>query len=188
MRHRQAKFALNRFTSWRKATLKSMAASLFLYQRIKTTKAKAKALRPVAEKLISLARQNTLSAKRRAYAALSDHKLVNLLFNDIGPRFNNRIGGYTRILNLGTRRGDNAQMVVLELTEIKKEPKRPKKQKEQKISAAEEKRHGSSEKPSMQEQPKTSTGVKEMPAKEKKPPRKFFGGFKNIFKKERDSL
>ncbi len=127
MRHGKAKLRLNRFTSWRKATLASLARAMIIHQKIKTTNAKAKAVKPLIEKLISLGKKNSLFAKRQAYRILGDHKLVSLLFNDIAPRFANRIGGYTRILKLGSRRGDNAQLVILALTEIKeKVHKKPK--------------------------------------------------------------
>jgi len=175
MRHRKSRFRLNRSTSFRKATLISLVKSLLIYESIKTTKTKALAVRPLVERLISKAKLNTLTAKRQAYRILSNHELVKLLFNDIAPRFNDRVGGYTRILNLGSRRGDNAQLVILELTEIKKEePRRPKKEKEAK--AEEEKK------------PKVQVEVKEKPPMIKKPSKKFLGGLRNIFKKERDSL
>ena len=189
MRHRQSRFNLNRFTSWRKATLASLARSIIIYQSIRTTKVKAQAVKPLIDKLISLAKANTLQAKRRAYKILNDHKLVALLFSDIGPRFAKRTGGYTRMLNLETRRGDGADMVLLELTEIKKkERKHPKKEKEAKpeegkiegeeVQQPEEPVHGH----------KAEEVTKEKPSVSKKPSKKFLGGIRNIFKKERDSL
>lgn len=146
---------------------------MLIQQSIKTTKARAKAVQPFIERLIALAKLNTLFAKRQAYTILGDHKLVSLLFSDIGQRFNHRIGGYTRILRIGKRRGDNAEMAILELTEIKKKEKRkaPKKE-EVKV----EKPQGTPEKP------------KERPPEEKKPTKKFLGGIRSIFKKERDAL
>jgi len=160
---------------------------LLIQQSIKTTKTKAKAVKPLADQLISLAKLNTLSAKRKAFSILGEHRLVSLLFNDIGPRFKDRIGGYSRIISLGARRGDNAEVVVLELTEIKKkELKKPKKEKEAK---AEEVPQAVSEKPAaVGEKPKTGLAVKEKPPITKKPTKKFLGGLRNIFKKERDSL
>ena len=176
MRHSKIKYQINRFTSWRKATLKSMAKSLLIHQSIKTTRTKAKAARPLIEKLISLAKLNSLAARRQAFKILGDHKLISILFNDIGPRFNNRTGGYTRILNLGARRGDNAERVILELTEIKKkEPKKPGVKKE--LKPEEE---GPAE--VIKEKPPIPPPI------EKMPPRKFLGGLRKIFKKERDSL
>ncbi len=119
MRHAKARLQLNRFTSWRKATLISLTRALIIHQQIKTTLHRAKAAKPLVEELISLGKKNSLFAKRQAYKILGSHKLVSLLFKDIAPRFTNRIGGYTRILNLGLRRGDNAQLAILALTEIK---------------------------------------------------------------------
>jgi len=187
MRHRLKRLQLNRNTSWRKATLKSMARSLLIHQSIKTTKIKAKAVKPLADRLISLAKLNTLSARRRAFSILGEHRLVSLLFNDIGPRFKDRIGGYSRIIGLGARRGDNAELVILELTEIKKkELKKPKKEKETKVEEAPQ---AVSEKPPQApEKPKTAVAVKERPPITKKPAKKFLGGLRNIFKKERDFL
>lgn len=188
MRHRKNRLQLNRFTSWYKATLISLARNLLIQQSIKTSLNKAKAVKPLVEKLISLAKRNTLNAKREAFRILSDHKLVSLLFNEIGPRFTNRNSGYTRIINLGRRRGDNAQMVILELTEIKKkEVKKPKKEKEvrAKEEAEEEvikERHVEEKKPG------TAVVVKEKPPITKKPSKKFLGGLRKIFKKKSDSL
>ena len=191
MRHAKAKLQLNRRTSWRKATLTSLAKALIIHQRIKTTKAKAKAVKPLIEKLISLGKNNSLFAKRQAYRILGDHKLVSLLFNDIAPRFVNRIGGYTRILNLGLRRGDNAQLVILALTEIKeKVPKKPKAEAEKKEAQKPEilKEGLPKEQPPEEKKPKTEVAVKEKPPISKKPTKNFLGGLRRIFKKERDSL
>ncbi|MBM3246755.1 MAG: 50S ribosomal protein L17 [Candidatus Omnitrophica bacterium] len=187
MRHRRKRLQLNRFTSWRQATLKSLARNLLIQQSIKTTQARAKAARPLADKLISLAKANTLTAKRRAFQLLGDHKLVSLLFTEIGPRFSNKIGGYTRILNLGQRQGDNAKLAILELTEKKiKEAKKPKKDKE--IETEKQPEAVSKEALTEEPRPKTEAAVKEKLPITKKPSKKFLGGLRNIFKKERDSL
>jgi large subunit ribosomal protein L17 len=193
MRHRNKRFQLNRFTSWRKATLISLARSILIQESIKTTKTKAQAVKPLIERLITLAKDNTLFAKRKAYRVLGDHGLVSLLFNDIGPRFSNRVGGYTRVINFGKRRGDNAEVAIIELTEIKKkEKKRPKKEKEAK---SEEQKPGISQERPAEEKPvekerklKSEPKVLEKPPISKKPSKKFLGGLRNIFKKERDSL
>jgi large subunit ribosomal protein L17 len=174
MRHAKRRHQLNRFTSWRKATLKSILRSLVIHQSIRTTKARAKAAKPLADRLISLAKENTLAAKRRAYSILGEHRLVSLLFGEIGPRFNKRLGGYTRIVELGPRRGDDARMVIFELTEIKK--KEPKKPKEKKETKPEEPRQAPEEK------------IAEKPPVKKKPSGHFLGGLRRIFKKERDAL
>ena len=191
MRHKKYRYELNRFTSWRKATLKSMARSLLISESIKTTLTKAKAARPLIEELINLAKQGTLIAKRRAYEILCEHKLVKRLFEDIGPRFKERNGGYTRIINFGNRRGDNAKLAIFELVEIKKkEKKRPKKK--EKIESAPVAQQASPDKEKEIEKPQKKiekqAAVKEKPPIEKKPSKKFLGGLKNIFKKERDSL
>lgn len=175
MRHAKARYQLNRFSSWRRATLHSLAKNLLIRQSIKTTKTRAKAVRPLVEKLITLSKLNTLAARRQAYKILGEHRLVNLLFTDLGPRFNQRSGGYIRILDFGRRRGDDAEMVILELTEIKKkEPRSLAKEKEVE--------------PKKEEKPKTEVAVKEKPPITKKPAKKFLGGLRNIFKKERDAL
>ena len=195
MRHKQARLQLSRFTSWHKATLKSLAMSLFIHQSIRTTKAKAKAVKPQVEKLITFAKSNTLAAKRQVYKILGDHQLVSLLFKDIAPRFSSK-GGYTRIINLGNRRGDNASMVILELTQvIKKEKKRPaKKKKEAEVGPREDIPAVAKEKPVEEEKkqekkPKVATAVetkeKEKPPITRKPSKKFLGGLRNIFKRER---
>lgn len=187
MRHAKKRYQLNRSTSLHKATLKSMARNILIYQSITTTKMKAKAVRPLVDKLIALAQDNTLAAKRRAFQILGDHALVSRLFGEIGPRFRS-IGGSTRILSLGSRRGDNAQLVILELTQIvKKEIRKPQKQ----ASAAEAKSVDTS-KPEKEvakaEKPKTEPSAKEKPPISQKPSKKFLGGLRQIFKKERDSL
>jgi len=187
MRHKKKRGLLNRFTGWQKATTISLAKNLLINQSIKTTLQKAKVSAPLAERLISLAKQNTLSAKRRAFSILGDHSLVSRLFTEIGPRFQNRTGGYTRIIPFGSRRGDNASLVLLELTEIKKkEPLKPKKEKEEK--PPEVQAHPTKESAPQEKISGTSIGVKQKPVATKKPTKKFLGGIRNIFKKERDSL
>ncbi|MBF0385646.1 MAG: 50S ribosomal protein L17 [Candidatus Omnitrophica bacterium] len=135
MRHKIAGNKLNRFSSWRKATMRDMAKATLLRQRITTTKAKAKEAMKLVDKLITLGKEGSLAAKRRAFAILCDHSLVSDLFNKITPRFKSRNGGYTRVIPSGLRRGDNAQMVILELTEkeevIISKPKTKKLKKEQ---------------------------------------------------------
>jgi large subunit ribosomal protein L17 len=187
MRHARRRLQLNRFTSFRKATLLSLARALLIQQQIKTTLHKAKATKPLIDKLILLGKKNSLSAKRQAYKILGNHRLVSLLFNDIAPRFVNRTGGYTRILNLGPRRGDNAQLAILAFTEIKeKEIKKIKPETEKKPEIVEEK--PAKEEKIRPEMPKPEVAVKEKPPITKKPTKKFLGGLRGIFKKERDSL
>ncbi len=117
MRHGIAGNTLNRNSSHRKATVRDIAKATLIKERICTTKAKAKEARKLVDKLITLGKKGTLADKRHAFAVLCNHKLVSELFTKTAPRFKNRVGGYTRIIPLGTRRGDNAQLVFLELTE-----------------------------------------------------------------------
>ncbi|TDQ51449.1 50S ribosomal protein L17 [Actinorugispora endophytica] len=97
--------------------LANLATSLFQHGRIKTTEAKAKRLRPYAEKLITLGKRGDLHARRQVLAKIADKAVVHELFTEIGPRFENRTGGYTRITKVGPRKGDNAPMAVIELVE-----------------------------------------------------------------------
>lgn len=119
MRHGKAGNRLSRNQSLRKATMRDMARAILVEERIFTTKAKAKEGRKFIEKLITLGKKGTLADKRRAFAILCDHQMVSNLFNETAPRFKDRAGGYTRIIPFGNRRGDNAEMVYLELTEKK---------------------------------------------------------------------
>ncbi|NLN07005.1 MAG: 50S ribosomal protein L17 [Firmicutes bacterium] len=98
----------------RRAMLRNLATSMILTGRIKTTEAKAKQLRSIAEKMITLGKRNDLHARRQALAYLLDENAVKKLFDDIAPRYADRQGGYTRILKLGTRRGDAAAMAIIE--------------------------------------------------------------------------
>jgi len=192
MRHSKARLQLSRSTSWRKATLRSLSRAVIIHQKIETTSAKAKAVRPLVEKLISLGKKNSLSAKRQAFKILGDHRLVSLLFKDIAVRFGNRAGGYTRIINLGSRQGDNAKLVILALTEIKeKKLKKPKVEAEKKEPEKPPeilKEGPQKEEPVEEKKPKTEISVKGKPPISKKPTKNFLGGLRGIFKRERDSL
>jgi len=115
MRHRKNGRKLNRTASHRRAMLRNMATSLFEHERIETTQAKAKELRPYAERLITLAKRGDLHARRLAAAKVRDRAVVGKLFDEIGPRYQDRPGGYTRILKLGARKGDAADMALIEL-------------------------------------------------------------------------
>lgn len=183
MRHKIKTNRLDRFSSYRRATLNSLARSLILYHSVRTTHAKARAAQPRIEKLVSLAKLNTLTARRKAYRALLDHTLVKRLFGEIADLFKSRPCGYTRILKLAQRRGDGAQMALLEFTERIKKEKRPKAKK----AAAQE---GAAAQPQAlpQERPHIPKEEKQKVVEEKKPARKFFGGLRGFFKKERDSL
>ncbi len=115
MRHRKTGRKLGRNTSHRRALLRNMVTSLFEHGRIQTTDAKAKEVRRVAEKLITLGRRGSLHARRQALAYVRSKDVVAKLFEEIAPRYASRPGGYTRIVKAGIRRGDNAPMSVLEL-------------------------------------------------------------------------
>lgn len=117
MRHRQSNRKLNRTTSHRLAMLRNMANSLLKHEVIKTTLPKAKELRRVAEPLITLGKTPTLANRRLAFARLRDRDMVVKLFDELGPRYQARNGGYLRILKFGFRQGDNAPMALVELVD-----------------------------------------------------------------------
>lgn len=117
MRHRNAGRKLGRSGGHRRALYRNLITELFRHERIKTTEAKAKAVRPKAEKLITLGKRGTLHARRLAAGRLNDPEMLRKLFDEIAPRYQDRLGGYTRILKLGCRQGDNASMVLIELVE-----------------------------------------------------------------------
>jgi large subunit ribosomal protein L17 len=115
MRHRAKGRQLCRTAEHRKALLRNLAASLFRHDAIVTTEAKAKELRPYAERLITLARRGDLHARRQVERRIQDREVLGRLFKEIGPRFATRPGGYTRILKLGHRVGDGADVARIEL-------------------------------------------------------------------------
>ncbi len=117
MRHRQSGRQLNRNSSSRKAMFRNMAASLLRHELIKTTLPKAKELRRVAEPLITMAKSDSVANRRLAFDRLRDREVVTKLFNELGPRYESRPGGYLRILKCGFRAGDNAPMAYVELVD-----------------------------------------------------------------------
>ncbi|MDR2181992.1 MAG: 50S ribosomal protein L17 [Treponema sp.] len=117
MKHRRGFNPLERMSAHRKALHRSMVTSLFNHERIKTTKAKALAVRRTAEKLITRAKEDSVHNRRIASSRLYDEGVVHKLFTVIGPRMKDRAGGYTRIIKLGERYGDAAEMVILELVD-----------------------------------------------------------------------
>lgn len=130
MRHRKRRTKLSMMTAHRNAMLRNMVRSLLQHQKIQVTLRRAKEARRLAEHIITLAKNDTVDARRRAYSFLPDRDLVTKLFREIAPLFKNRNSGYTRIVHLGFRRGDGADMAILELTEKKITEKLPKKKKE----------------------------------------------------------
>ncbi len=137
MRHHKGNAKLGMMTSHRKAFMRNMARNLLKHERIETTKARAKESRKLVERLITLTKTDSVFSRRRAYDVLQDRDLVMKLFKDIAPLFKSRTSGYTRIIPLGFRRGDGADMVILELTERKIVEKLPKKKKKEKAKPEE---------------------------------------------------
>ncbi len=117
MRHRKSGRQLNRNSSHRKALFSNMANSLFKHELIKTTLPKAKELRGFAEPLITLSKEDSVAKRRLAFARLRDRDMVTKLFNELGPRYKNRPGGYLRIMKCGFRPGDDAPMAYVELVD-----------------------------------------------------------------------
>ncbi|MBR4387352.1 MAG: 50S ribosomal protein L17 [Treponema sp.] len=146
MNHKIGFNPLSRTSAHRRAMLRNMVASLFKYERITTTKAKAAEARRAAEKLITRAKVDTVHNRRIAAKFIADERVLNKLFTELGPRMKERNGGYTRVLKMGFRQGDAAEMVILELVDYKlpetdsdkNEKKSTKKAKAEKAEAAKE--------------------------------------------------
>jgi len=138
MRHLAQGRKLGRTTAHRRAMLRNLVTSFLEKERVVTTVAKAKEARPLAEKMITLAKRNTLHARRQALAFVTKESVVRKLFDKLGPRFSERPGGYTRIVKTGPRAGDGADMAVLEMvgTEFKLKEKKKKDVKEKAKAAA----------------------------------------------------
>ena len=123
MRHRKDGFKLGRLTQHRWAMFRNMLVALFRHERITTTEAKAKAVRGLAERMITLAKRENLHARRQVLSMVPDAAVVATLFDTIAARFSDRSGGYTRIIRAGVRPGDAATMVILELVDRVETPK-----------------------------------------------------------------
>jgi len=171
MRHRRKK-RLSGSRSLRRAQIKSLIRALLIYERIKTTTRKAKLAAAEVERLISRGKKGDLASRRIAYSILGDHKLVKKLFEDIAVRFKEIPGGYTRVINLDSRKGDGADLSILELTLLKEKPKKKKKK----------------EKAEQVVSPEHRPSLKEAPKKTYPPKGGFRQALKKIFKKERDAL
>ena len=130
MRHRKVSRKLGRDTEHHKAILRNMVTELFKYGKITTTLAKAKELRRVADKMITLAKRGDLTSRRRALAFIRDKNIVRKLFSELREKYLNRAGGYTRVIKIGPRRGDASMMAIVELVEEKITTKRSKLKKE----------------------------------------------------------
>jgi large subunit ribosomal protein L17 len=130
MRHQVSGRKLNRSGAHRKALLRNLVTALIRHERIRTTDAKAKELRGVADRLVTLGKQATLHAKRRAFDRIRDREAVRKLFEEIAPRFKDRPGGYTRVTKVGVRHGDAAPVSMIEWTsEAEKAKKKPRRRK-----------------------------------------------------------
>jgi len=137
MRHGKSGKKLGRTSSHRKAMLRNMVTSLFKYEKIETTDSKAKELRKVADKMVTLGKRGDLHARRQALSYVRDSDVVGKLFSDLSERFRERNGGYTRTVKTGYRVGDNAPMSIIELTgEVKKAKAKPKTKGKKKAAAA----------------------------------------------------
>ena len=133
MRHLNSGRKLNRTSAHRKAMFKNMVLALIRHERIKTTDPKAKELRRIADRMVTLGKQGDLAARRRAFAFIQSHDAVKKLFDEIAPRFKDRPGGYTRVVKFGFRRGDAAQLSIIEFTDVSErvEAKKPPKKRAQ---------------------------------------------------------
>ena len=176
MRHASNYNRLSRQSAHRKALLCNQAKSLLQQEQITTTLAVAKESRRLVEKLITMGKKNTLGARRLAFATLKDRDMVKLLFSEVAPRFGKRAGGYTRIVRIGRRKGDNAELVILELTELK-----PVEEKKTKESGKAHK------KPKLIKEPETTKPEQAAPEQSKSEDegKEFLGGLKKFLKKDK---
>ena len=198
MRHRKSSKRLSRQSAHRKAVLRNQVKSLLEKEKIKTTLSLAKESRRLFAKLITMGKKDTVAARRQAFAVLADRSLVKLLFSEVAPRFKTRAGGYTRVIHLGYRRGDNASLAILELTELKKEEPKAKKIKKAKKSAS-----GKEEKKTVQEnqaakkdklktqktkdaqEPKGTKEPKELKDNKEEVKKGFIGGLRKFLKRDK---
>ncbi len=168
MNHKNGFNPLSRTTAHRRAMSRNMVTSLFRYERITTTKSKALEVRKSAEKLITRAKEDTVHNRREAAKFIQDEKILNKLFTEIGPRMKERNGGYTRVLKLGYRQGDAADVVILELVDYKldadKSEEKPAKKAESKAKKPAAKDAGSDTKSKKAATKKASEKKEEAPA------------------------
>ncbi len=127
MRHAKGGYKLGRNTAHRRALLRNLSASVIEKNRVVTTLAKAKAVQPVVERMVTLGKVGSLAAKRRAFSFLFTRKSVQVLFDEVAPRFMDRNGGYTRIIKGDFRRGDGAETAIIEFVDYQYAPKQAKK-------------------------------------------------------------
>ncbi len=162
MNHRNGFNPLSRTTAHRRAMSRNMVTSLFRFERITTTSAKAKEVRKAAEKLITRSKVDTVHNRRIAAKFIQDEKILNKLFTELGPRMKDRKGGYTRILKIGFRQGDAADMVILELVDYTLPTEESKEKAEKKAVAAEK----PAKKPAAKKAPAKAKAAKAAPAAE----------------------
>jgi len=134
MRHRKKNQKLSKSVSQRKALIRSLVRSLLISERIETITRRAKSLSSSVERLITFGKKGSLHSKRIAYSFLQDHLLVKRLFEDIAPRFNKTAGGYTRIIPIGKRKGDDADLSIIELTKLSEKKSRIRKEKKPELA------------------------------------------------------
>jgi large subunit ribosomal protein L17 len=165
MRHQNIGRQLSRNSSHRAALMRNMAAALLRYETIRTTVPKAKELRRVVEPLITLAREDNVAKRRLAFSRLRDQEIVAKLFNDIGPHYKTRAGGYTRILKHGLRPGDSAPMAIMQLVD------RPEMAANEAPAAIKPEKKAKADQPAKAEKPAKKAAAKaEKPAKAEKKP------------------
>lgn len=187
MRHRESGRQLNRTSSHRRAMFRNMAVSLLRHESIRTTLPKAKELRRVVEPLITLAKSDGVARRRQAFDRLRDKEVVGKLFGELGPRYSERPGGYTRILKLGWRPGDAAEMALIQLVdrpettaaapEEKPSPRKAKKKRSAEKSEekpAQKTAKKPAQKPAKKAAPADDTAAEEKTTKKKKRKRRLF--------------
>jgi large subunit ribosomal protein L17 len=182
MRHQKKTIKLGRTAEHRKALLANQVCSLIEHQRIKTTLAKAKAVRPLAERMVTLGKNGSIHARRTALATLRQKNAVKKLFDDIAPRSAERNGGYTRIVKLGQRKSDSAKMAFIEWVDmaevLEEKPAEEKKAKKKETQPKPTRTEPEPEEPKLEEQPteEEKTAETPAPAEDAKPKkRRWFG-------------
>ena len=190
MRHLKTGRILGRSPSHRKALLNNLVTSLVKHERVVTTLAKAKELRPKAEKMITLAKKGCLSSRRIALKSMKNKEALAKLFDKLGPRFSNRNGGYTRIFHLGQRNGDAAKIAILEWVELEtketreaKETKGKKESKDKKEAKETKSKKETKDKKETKEMKKTKANKEAKETKETKDKKEAKGNKKKVAKK-----
>ncbi len=188
MRHNRQTHRLGRNFSERQALLENLVTSLLKHQEIKTTLQKAKAAKRLADHVITLGKNDTLHSRRQVFSFIQDHQLTSKVFKEVAPRFKSRNGGYTRILQINKRKGDGAQLAILELTEkeiIVKEPKKTKK-KDAKPHKGHDHDHDHEAHEAREERPKAKEKEAQFPKhdepKKEKPKTGFFKNLGKFFR------